>query len=224
MKKLLAVILVLSMVFALASCGGKEVNTIVQDEVENEEVKDVVTDDEKSETKPEVKPETKPEAKPEVKPEVKPQEKPETKPEEVPEKKPEVNKPTTVGQILLSDFNSLATDSASALTVAGGLTQNAVFPFSLATMEVEEGYLGGFDADITGFKEGAMFGPVIGTLPFVGYVFTLEDGADVNAFISTLKSNANLRWNICTQADEMTVGSKGNKVFFVMCNKTFDEE
>ena len=39
-----------------------------------------------------------------------------------------------------------------------------------------------------------------------------------------LKANANLRWNICTTADEMVAGSVGNKVFFVMCPTEFTEE
>ena len=47
--------------------------------------------------------------------------------------------------------------------------------------------------------------------------FTLEDGTDVNAFKQNLKSSANMRWNICTQADEMICISQGNKVLFVMC-------
>ena len=92
-------------------------------------------------------------------------------------------------------------------------------------MAVEPGFLTGFDnTEIKGFKEGAMFAPMIGTIPFVGYVFTLDDSTNASDFISTLKSAANLRWNICTSADEMVTGSAGNKVFFVMCPKSFDQE
>ena len=47
---------------------------------------------------------------------------------------------------------------------------------------------------------------------------------DASSFIANLKSNANLRWNICTTADEMVAGSVGNKVFFVMCPTEFAEE
>ena len=109
--------------------------------------------------------------------------------------------------------------------MAETLVSNSVIAFSGGAVAVEPGYLTGFDdTEIKGFKEGAMFAPMIGTPPFVGYVFTLEDGADVSAFISTLKSAANLRWNICTSADEMVTGSVGNKVFFVMSPISFDEE
>ena len=114
---------------------------------------------------------------------------------------------------------------SGALSIAEALCANSVVPYSLAAMEVEPGLLQGFDnAEIKGFKEGAVFMPMIGTHPFIGYVFVLEDGADTQSFISNLKSNANLRWNICTTADEMVAGSVGNKVFFVMCPSSFEQE
>ena len=90
-------------------------------------------------------------------------------------------------------------------------------------MPVEEGWLEGFNEEITGFKEGAKFGPMISTIPFVGYVFELKDDTDVNQFISDLKSKAMLNWNICTSADEMMTGHVEKKVFFVMCKKYFEE-
>ena len=81
-----------------------------------------------------------------------------------------------------------------------------MLPFEAVTMAVEPGLLMGFDnAEITDFKEGVMFAPMMGTIPFVGYVFALEEGTDVEAFKTTLKENANLRWNICTEAEELTI-------------------
>ena len=69
-----------------------------------------------------------------------------------------------------------------------------------------------------------MFAPMIGTIPFIGYVFTLSDASQASSLIATLKANADLRWNICTSADEMVAGSSGNKVFFVMSPISFEEE
>ena len=63
----------------------------------------------------------------------------------------------------------------------------------------------------------------MGTIPFVGYIFELADGADVEAFKTGLKDNANLRWNICTEAEELTVDHVGNKVFFLMSPKAFED-
>ena len=131
----------------------------------------------------------------------------------------------TVGNQLLAAFEATAANG-NALAVAEALVASpAVEALSgLGAMEVEEGYLTGFDdTEIRGFKECAMFAPMIGTIPFVGYVFTIEDEANAPAFIETLESAANLRWNICTAADEMVSGSVGNKVFFVMCPTSFAE-
>ncbi|MBQ6824700.1 MAG: hypothetical protein IJP27_08605 [Clostridia bacterium] len=131
------------------------------------------------------------------------------------------NTETTVGSTLLADFN---TKTGTAQEIADALLQNEIIQFMGATMPVEEGLLNGFgETEIKGFKEGVMFAPMIGTIPFVGYIFTLEDGADVNAFKTTLKDNANLRWNICTEAEELIVESKDNTVFFLMCPKSFEQ-
>ena len=51
----------------------------------------------------------------------------------------------------------------------------------------------------------------------------LENAADVPSFIANLEKNANKRWNICVEADEMVTGSVGNKVFFVMCPTSLEE-
>lgn len=155
------------------------------------------------------------------KPSKKPQK--DEKPEDTEKETNEEQKKETVANTLMSDFKSIA-KSQNAESIANQLIANKIIPFMPAVMPVEEGWLNGFgDAEITGFKEGAMFGPMIGTIPFIGYVFELKDETDVNQFISTLKSNANLRWNICTEADEMVVCSVDKKVFFVMCPKYFEE-
>ena len=155
----------------------------------------------------------------------KPSKKPEKneKPEDTEKETNEEQKKETVANTLMSDFKSIA-KSQNAESIANQLIANKIIPFMPAVMPVEEGWLNGFgDAEITGFKEGAMFGPMIGTIPFVGYVFELKDETDVNQFISILKSNADLRWNVCTEADEMAVCSVDKKVFFVMCPKYFEE-
>lgn len=128
----------------------------------------------------------------------------------------------TVGSILLADFK--ADNSGTALAIAERLLENPVIVFMSGAMSIEEGWLTGFgETEITGFAEGAMFAPMIGTIPFVGYIFELDEGADVEAFKTTLKENADLRWNICTQADELIVENEGNKVFFLMCPKSFED-
>lgn len=132
------------------------------------------------------------------------------------------SKPETVGGILLEDFKS--DTEGTAQEIAERLIANEIIPFQGGVMPVEPGVMAGFDnAEITGFESGVMFAPMMGTIPFVGYIFELEDGQDADAFKQTLEENANLRWNICTEAEEMTVYSEGNKVFFLMAPKNFEE-
>lgn len=127
----------------------------------------------------------------------------------------------TVGETLLAAFK--ANPNGTAQEIADGLITNPIIQFMPATMPVEQGYLTGFnDAEITGFEEGVMFAPMIGTIPFVGYIFTLAEGADVEAFKTLLTDSANLRWNICTAAEELIVENEGNTVFFLMCPTTFE--
>lgn len=130
--------------------------------------------------------------------------------------------PTTVGTKLLADFKTLTDKTPQ--EIADALLTNEEIQFMPATMPVEEGFLNGFNEEIKGFEEGVMFGPAIGTIPFVGYIFTVADGGDVAAFVKTLEDNANLRWNICTEAEEMICEAEGNTVFFVMCPTSFEEQ
>ena len=231
MKKILSILLVFAMLVSLAACGGKS----------NDEIKEndnqVVTETGKTEDKvPDKKEEVKVDAekndvvasndKEDKKEEEKPAEKPETTPEEKPEEKPEKkpqSSPKTLGTTLLADFKSKAS-SMGTEELANALVQNPAIKFMGGAMPVEEGLLSGFDnAEIKGFKSGAVFMPMIGSIAFIGYVFELENAADIPAFISTLEKNANMRWNICVEAEEMVTGSSGNKVFFVMCPTSLEE-
>lgn len=134
----------------------------------------------------------------------------------------EAKAPETVGEKIYAEFK--ANHTGTALEIAERLIGNEIIQFMGGAMAVEEGLLSGFDNyEVKGFKEGAMFGPMMGSIAFVGYVFILEDGADVEAFKTGLKDNANLRWQICVQAEELIVENEGNTVFFIMCPKTFEQ-
>ncbi len=132
----------------------------------------------------------------------------------------------TVGATLAAEFKAAAeadatlTAEALATTLATSATVSAINPMP---MPVEEGFLTGFDNyEVKGFSEGVMFAPMIGTIPFVGYVFTVADGVDAASFASELEANCNPRWNICTAAEETVTEVVGNKVFFVMCPMSFE--
>lgn len=134
----------------------------------------------------------------------------------------DTNAGTTVGEALLADFKADSTGTAQ--EIADRLITNDVIQFMGAAMPVEEGLLSGFDnTEIKGFKEGVMFAPMMSSIAFVGYIFELPEDADVEAFKTTLKDSANLRWNVCVEAEELIVESEGNKVFFLMCPKHFEQ-
>lgn len=127
----------------------------------------------------------------------------------------------SIAQTLADDFKKLAADGGDTLAIAEALIANEIIEVAGATMEVVPGNLNGFTDAITGFENGAMFAPMIGTIPFVGYVFELSDENDVDAFMSLLSSNADPRWNICTEADDTVITSSGKLVFFVMSPSEF---
>ncbi len=122
------------------------------------------------------------------------------------------------GQYILEDFKSLVAENPdmTAEELAAQLLENEAILFFGATMPVEEGALQGFNADITGFKSGAMFGPAMSSIAFIGYVFELNDESEADAFMENLRSNANPAWQVCVEAEETICKAVGNKVFFVM--------
>lgn len=130
----------------------------------------------------------------------------------------------TMAQVLLEDFRTRAQagETGDLQTLGDSLLSNPVIQFSSAATMVETGYLQGFSKEIDGFREGVMFGPMMGSIAFVGYVFRLEDGADVDAFVKKLKDNADPRWQICVEANEAVVDVYENTVFFVMCPMEYD--
>lgn len=228
MKKLISILIMMTMLSALAACGANPTNdTDIPMETQSIDVINEENNTENDESNATAKPTKKPAennatAKPAQKPASdKATEKPAQKPTSAPAEKPE-SVVKSIGQTLLSDFKGKSGMGTEA--IANSLLSNSVIPFSGATMSVEPGLLTGFgNAEINGFKSGTMFAPMIGAIPFVGYIFELESGADASAFVSTLRSNANMRWNVCSEAEEMVTGISGNKVFFVMCPKNFDE-
>lgn len=118
----------------------------------------------------------------------------------------------TVGKQYLDAFKN--SEQIEAELMVDELLNKVEVPYSLAKVEVSEGYLSGFDEEITGFQKGVMFSPMIGTIPFVGYVFETDDA---DALLSLLKEKANPAWNVCTEADETVSTSRGQLVFFLMC-------
>jgi hypothetical protein len=128
----------------------------------------------------------------------------------------------TLGETLWNAFKDGITANPAMTTeeMANALVTNPAIQFMGGAMPLEVGteFFTGFDEyQITGYESAAVYMPMIGSIAFVGYVFDLAEGTDVNTFITALSENCNPRWNICVEADETLVGAFGNKVFFLMC-------
>ncbi|MBR0236113.1 MAG: hypothetical protein IJQ37_06630 [Clostridia bacterium] len=87
------------------------------------------------------------------------------------------------------------------------------------TAECEEGRLSGFFGEVTGFESCATFSPIMMPNTFIGYVFELDAGADVSAFIEKIKGQADLGWNVCMVANTIITDNDGNVVLFMMCSE-----
>lgn len=253
MKKLLAILLALSLALSLAACRGEEKPAVDPENENvaadipasntddasgnpaDDEASDAEAETEEVEKEEEKAPEKAPEEEKKPvsspKPSQKPQESKPTntqkpaQPAPAPSPAPENNTQssgTTVGETLAAVWR--ANSGKSAEEIANAVLSHSSIQFMGGVVPVEEGLLTGFDnTEIRGFSSGYMFAPAIGTIPFVGYVFELSDASGADAFVSTLKGAANPRWNICTEAEQTIVEKSGNKVFFLMCPKTFEE-
>lgn len=133
--------------------------------------------------------------------------------------KEETVEPETLGQSLYQRFTGKVDGGEKDVqALADALLSSGLLPFDGVSMEVEPGWLMGFTADIEGFEKAVMFGPAIGAIPFVAYVFELDSADSTEAFCAKLLESCDPRWNICTEADETVCGSAENLVFFVMCS------
>lgn len=131
----------------------------------------------------------------------------------------------TLSADLANTFLPMAVEAeeTTAVDLAEDFLAAADLPFDGVVMPVEPGLLMGFgNVEITGFSEGVMFGPAISTIPFLGYVFQLEDGTDGAEFCQTLQEYCDLRWNICTEAEEVVAAQGGDYVFFLMCPSSLE--
>ena len=182
----LALVLVLTLAFSMVACGGKD-----------EDVKDPETTETPADT----------------------DENP-ADTDETPADTDETPAGETWGKTLLGVFNDAiaANPAATADELAQAVIshESILFFGGVTPMEAGAEWMPGFTEAPTGWATCANFGPMMGSIAFVGYIFTLEEGADVDAFKATLEANADPRWQICVTADETIVENVGNTVFFLM--------
>lgn len=100
------------------------------------------------------------------------------------------------------------------LDIAKIISKNENIEFKAEVNELsKDDYLPGFNNEIKGYKRVVQVAPMVSTIPFILYIFEVEEAED---FAEKLKNEANPRWNICTEADEVLVEYEDNYVFMVM--------
>ena len=136
------------------------------------------------------------------------------------EEKPK-NNDNTLAVNLVQEFKKEINETKNIKKVAKKLAKS---DFDMPDLEVSNvskaDYLTGFNEKIQGYKKAYVIAPTISTIPFIAYIFESDKP---NELANTLKEQANLRWNICTEADEMQVAVVDNYVFFVMSPNNFDD-
>ena len=118
----------------------------------------------------------------------------------------------TIGSKYLAAFAN--SDTADAESAVKELMDLDIFEAELMEREITDGFLPGFDGDISGYTKAVNFSAMISTIPFTGYVFESDDP---EALLKELEEAANPAWNVCTEADETVSYIRGNMVFFLMC-------
>lgn len=108
--------------------------------------------------------------------------------------------------------------TATALEIAEYLAAHQRIA-ELYTYAASEGYITGFSSEIHGFAECGAFAPMISPSTFIGYVFKVENTADVDAFVSKIRAEANVAWNICVVVNTVITDTSDNYVIFMMCNE-----
>lgn len=127
----------------------------------------------------------------------------------------------TVANTLSETFEKEIKKQKDIEKVAQTLSESEVIVPAVQTFTISKGdYLSGFKEEIKGFDKVVGIAPMIGTIPFIAYIFEVENPKE---FAKVLEEKAQLNWNICTEADEMKTTIVDNYVFFVMSPTSFEE-
>lgn len=89
--------------------------------------------------------------------------------------------------------------------------------YQMAVNPVDPEYLMGFgETQPTGYSEAYVYQPMMMGTAFIGYIFRVAEGTDVEAFKKSLTDNCDPRWNICTMANTTVCENFENLVYFTM--------
>lgn len=125
----------------------------------------------------------------------------------------------TVAAKVTARFEAEASEAEDLMALAEAIKadENAL-EIAVDLVEMAPGFLNGFNGEITRFTKCVSIAPFISSMPYVSYVFESDEP---DALVTELTEKADLRWNICTMADEIKTSVVGNRVFVVMAPWTF---
>ncbi len=89
-------------------------------------------------------------------------------------------------------------------------------------VEKDAEFIMGFTETPTGYSEGYNFATGMMS-PFMGYIFRVEEGTDIEEFKKFLTDNCDLRWMICREANTVICENYGDIVLFQMIVVQNDE-
>ena len=88
--------------------------------------------------------------------------------------------------------------------------------YQMAVNPVDPEFQMGITEVVTGYSEGYVYQPMMMGTAFIGYIFRVEEGTDVENFKKFLTEKCDPRWNICTMANTTVCESFGDLVYFSM--------
>ena len=113
-----------------------------------------------------------------------------------------------------TEFNNMMAEMDEADRIS--FEEYLTYCLSVTSVEANSEWLMGLMEAPTGYSEAYVYQPSTMGAPFIGYVFRLEEGTNVESFKQALKDNADLRWNICTSANTIICENFENIVLFSM--------
>lgn len=222
MKKLITIILSISMVLSLAACGGKapaepdptpEADAAPTDTpvpaTPKPTVEPTASPEPSEEPEPSPDPTPAPEPTPTPAPAPTPAPTPAPEPADTPAPVPEPTpEPEGSAELSLQDIIDKMVEVSA---FDGG-------PFfeSYAVSKEDAPYVIGYEGFSSDFVEALAYGPMMGSMAFVMVVFRLDEGADAQAFADDIKANADPAKWICVCADSVQTVVSGNTVLFIM--------
>lgn len=116
------------------------------------------------------------------------------------------------------EFVSQVKEMANVYNQQANMTYEQYFNDTMVINEVDVNseYLAGVTEPVSGYSEAYLYQPGMMGQAFIGYIFRVEEGTDIEEFKKFLLDNSDTRWNICTVADTTVCESFGDLVYFSM--------